>query len=353
MKRLARDAGKFEAVDLFTAVARDKKFEIGNSEDLNSFISGIRESLENSHATPRLLYGKRVEALFAQVAGALGECKFIKSEDAGEMFSDDDGLQAPDYRLILKDGRTFLVEVKNFHSDPFKVPFVLRKPYFLKLEKYAEMHGVQLKIAVFFSQINRWCLLSKRAFKEKGKSFEIGFAHALAKSEMGELLGDKSYGTLPELKIELFTDERHVQTTNDDGKTAIVFGRVKAYCAGAEIHDAHEQDIAFYFMRFGEWEHHDEQCVENGRLLSWAFSCRPRDRCEGQEFEIIGCQSTMISAAFAEHTLHKGLTIALDAPVDPANFQFNISKDYNGKDLPLWQFTMVPNYEKFDHVLQP
>ena len=353
MKRLARDAGKFEAVDLFTAVARDKNFNIGNSKDLDSFVSGIRESLERSHATPTLLYGKRVEALFAQMAGALGECKFIKSEDAGEMFSEDGELQAPDYRLILKDGRTILVEVKNCHNDIFTKPFVLRKPYFLKLEKYAEMHGVQLKVAVFFSQINQWCLLSKRAFKEKGQSLEITFPNALAKSEMGELLGDTSYGTLPELKIELFTGEGDVQTKNDDGMTAIVFRKLKIYCVGREIHDEHEKNIAFYLMRFGDWEHHDEQLVENGRLLAWTFTCRPSDRSEGQEFEIIGFQSRMISAAFAEHTLHEGQTIALDAPVDPANFQFHISKDYKGKDLPLWQFSMVPNYENFNHMRQP
>lgn len=139
MKRMKRNPTKFGVLELFSAIARTKDLRINSSEDLKNFTEIVFESLKESQATPTVLHGKRVEAMFGYIAAALGGCKFIKTEDAGDMFVKGLSMQSPDYRVILNDGTAMLIEVKNFHSkDPYK-RFTLTRKYFEEIERYAAM----------------------------------------------------------------------------------------------------------------------------------------------------------------------------------------------------------------------
>jgi hypothetical protein len=46
---------------------------------------------------------------------SLGKIALIKQEDAGPAWTTRRGLKIPDYRIVLPDGTTFLVEVKHFY----------------------------------------------------------------------------------------------------------------------------------------------------------------------------------------------------------------------------------------------
>ncbi len=204
MKRVKRDPAKFDAIELYTSVGRDRGYKLNVPGDIESFLDTMKGSLQASQTNPLLLHGKRAEALFAQVAGALGQCKFIKKEDSGDIFTAGGNIIAPDYRIVLADGTGLLVEVKNFYIKSVDGEFTLPAETIEGLQQYAEINGLPLKIAIYFSNVNMWVLLPKAAFKKVGKHFSISFVQAVAVNEMA-LLGDRTIATLPRLSLEFRT----------------------------------------------------------------------------------------------------------------------------------------------------
>lgn len=343
MKRLKRNPEKFEVIDLFTAMGREQGYKLAVSGDVDDFIARINRTVKSTQENQRLIHGKRIESMFAHVAGALGRCKLIKQEDSGNTFSTDQNLQAPDYKLILDSGQHFFVEVKNWHFPNFKSLYPLNAEYMEKLENYAKLHGVPLKIAIYFSRFNKWCLLSKESFIEQKNRFVIDFANALAKNEMA-ILGDRTIATRPDLVVELLADPNKDASINDAGEANFIIGNVKFYCANKEITNDTEKSIAFYLIRFGDWQETTAEAVINGNAFAGVrFVYAPEHPPEEQPFALIGELSSMISSAYNEHTVYERSVIALDTKVDPDVFSVEIPMGYKGESLPLWQFEMQPN----------
>lgn len=345
MKRIARNPEKFEPLNLFTIIGRTKGFKLGDAGSIEQFSRTIRESLEASQRSEKELHGKRVEAMFAHVAGALGGCKIVKSEDAGDVFTDEEGLRIPDYRITLAERSQFLAEVKNCHIDCFQKLFQLKTSYFAELERYAEINSVPLKVAVYFSRLNRWCLLSKEAFQERDGRLCTTIANAMAKNEM-HILGDCTLATLPELKLELMADSTEAQLIDSDGRANITFRTSKIFCAGKKLTNPFEQQIAFQLMRLGDWPQESEAIIDAGKLLGVVITARPEsDPPDGQPFSMIGQLSSLVSAAYSEFTVVDRQPVALDAPVNPEALSLKLPRDYKGIELPIWRFTTMPNWE--------
>lgn len=345
MPRVKRRPEKFDLLDLYTAIGRDRGYQIGELAHVDDFLNLVRTSLKSSHANANLLHGKRIEALFAHVADALGACRLIKTEDAGEFFNSGEPIQPPDYRLILKSGSQMLVEVKNFHDPRHTKPFVLKRTYFEMLKRYADLQGVPLKVAIFFSRFNRWCLLSERAFNSVEDRLEICFVEALAKNEMIEI-GDAMIATLPELRLELHADKDEAQVVDPDGRALFTTRAVKLFCADHELLDQTDQNIAFYLMRFGDWDDEESLAViEDRKLVAINLISRPTSVPDDQPFAMIGTFSSMISAAYAEQTVRERKPIALDAKSDPEMFSARIPAEHRSAALPLWRFQIQPNWD--------
>lgn len=118
------------------------------------------------------------------------------------------------------------------------------------------------------------------------------------------------------------------------------------YCAGKEITNDRERDIAFYLMRYGKWGETETPAeIVNGRLVSVAFVSRPEHPSDDQEFQIVGDFSSMVSTAFGELTADDAGLFALDVRQDPQAFGALIPTDYKGEALPLWQFAIEPNFD--------
>lgn len=343
MKRVKRNPEKFEVIDLFTALGREHGYKLSVDEDANDFIERVSNSLKTSQENPNLLYGKRVESLFAHVAGALGGCSLIKQEDSGEAFSTESDIQAPDYKVILKDGSQYFIEVKNCHFPNIKSPFPFKKEYISKLEGYANLHNTPLLFAVYFSRQNKWFLLRKESLVEQKNKFVTDFINAIAKNEMS-LLGDRTIGVEPSLTIELLADLTKEATIDEEGQTNFIIGDVKIYNADREVIDDLEKSIAFYLMRFGSWNEEDGETIySEGKFIGVKFTYSPDFPPEEQIFSMIGELSSMISSSYGEQTIYEQSVIALDTNLEPSVFGVEIPKDYKGNKLPLWQFIMQPN----------
>lgn len=327
-------------------MARNNDYKIESTEDQEDFLSKIATSIKAAAEDQRLLHGKRVEALFAHVAGALGNCLLVKPEDNGGMVAVGVDVRVPDYSLVLRDGSRLMVEVKNCHLDNFKTDYEFTRDYVEALERYANLHGASLKFAIYFSRLNKWVLLSKMAFIERKRKFTINMLDAIAKNEMSTL-GDRSIGTIPALSIELIASDEQDSYISEDGEARFVIGRVRNYCAGNEVINERDKQIVFQLIRFGRWVEAEPQVIMDGaRLLSVRFDYSPYldDWDKEAGFAIVGELSSIVSSAYNEHTVYARRVIALDTKVDPDFFSIDITDGYSGENLPLWQLKLQPNF---------
>lgn len=343
VKRMKRNPEKFEVIDLYTTLGRENGYKLSVDEDLDNFISRVKDSLKASFDNKNLLHGKRVEALFAHVAGALGQCQLIKQEDSGNLFSDGNDIQAPDYVLVLKDGQRIFVEVKNCHFSNPKSPYPFRKDYVERLEKYAELNGAPLKFAIYFSFFNKWLLVSKESLIEQHRRYVATFLHSTAMNEMA-ILGDRMIGVKPPLSVVLVADRDKPAFVDENAQAQFIISDVKLYCDGVEILDKTEKDIAFYLVRFGNFLESECKAFYDGEELRGVkFDYAPESPSEEQIFSMIGDLSSMVSSSYSDHTVNDRKLVALDTKADPEIFSVYIPDSYHGEHLPLWQFIMQPN----------
>ncbi|WP_421148537.1 hypothetical protein [Aeromonas dhakensis] len=346
MKRLARNPGKFEALEVFTAFSREHDYKMTSPEDTEKFLEQFGESLKASQANQILLHGKRMEACFGQVAAGLNGCRIIKTEDTGDVISDDADIMLPDYRLVLKDGRQIFVEVKNSSLPNPTSTYLLRKDYVAKLQRYSVLNGVPLYFAIYYRCLRIWTLLPVGSFIELKQKYETTPIHSLAKSEMA-MLGDVTIGTKPPLVFELVADRTKDASIDADSRANFICGDVKIYCDEKEIENQEEKKIAFYLMRFGQWECGEPEGImdENGKLHSVRFTFYPEspEDFERNGFAMFGSLSSMITEAYNEHTVYEQEVTAISSKADPDVFSVEIPKDYKGDVLGLWRFVMQAN----------
>lgn len=345
MKRLPRAPEKFDALELYSAISREQGYKIGVGDDLESFQQRIGAALKATLQNPNILHGKRVEAMFAYVLGALGRCKYVKQEDGGAVFASTEEFEIPDYRVVTNEGELLLIEVKNFHMKELDSRFLLQRSYLRKLSAYAEMNRARLKVAIYLSRVNKWILLSPESFLEDGRRVYIDLPHGMARNEM-TTLGDRTIATLPPLSIEFSgdpDDERAI--VQPDGTAVFTIRQVQMKCAGKIITREEEQRIAFYLIRYGRWSKNEAPAtLVDGRLKSFAFVSAPDEEpMDGQPFHMLGDLSSMISSAFRELTEGDDGVSSLDVKYDPTFFELRIPEGYKGDALPLWQFVIQPN----------
>ena len=347
MKRQSRNPKKFDTLELYSALSREEGFQINAPGDLEAFHRRIGESLQATLSNPNVLHGKRVEAMFAYVAGAMGRCKYLKQEDGGSAFASSDDYVAPVYRIVTHSDELFLVEVKNFHMKHFSSVYRIKRAYLKKLEAYARINRADLKLAIYFSSVNQWALLSPESFLEKNGELWIDLAHAMARSEMSTF-GDRNIATLPLLRFEMLCDQEGDESLiSNDETAAITIKEVKMHCGDQLLENSMEARIAFYLMRYGDWETtQDPVVITDGRISKVSFSSSPREATTDQGFEIVGSLSSMVSNAFRELTVDDGSDIvSLDVKYDPEFFELAIPENYKGEGLPIWQFIIQPNPE--------
>mgnify|MGYP000452742920 CR=1 FL=1 len=70
-------------------------------------------------------------------------------------------MQPPDFRIVLKDGTNWLVEVKNVYvRNPIRQRrCLLKRNYRKSLDRYAAATGGKLKLAVFWARWSMWTLV--------------------------------------------------------------------------------------------------------------------------------------------------------------------------------------------------
>ena len=337
MKKAERNPEKFGVFDLFDSIGQRRGLTLQDETSIQAFLESISLSLKDN-STPTMLYGRHVEAMFGYIAASLGKCSIVKKEDSGDMFLDIGAAKAPDYRIITKDGMQYLVEVKNFRTDDFNANFRVTKTYLNELLQYSKANNALLKIAVYWSRMNLWTLLSSDALQLNDDKYEINLSEAMKYNEMS-VLGDVMIATTPDLSIRIYTDKKAPHRIDDNGLADFTIGAVKVFCNGVQVTDKLEQNMAVSLMMYGTWNELPPTAkITENELDYIEFIYKPIEYVEDDGFSSIGIMSSIISNQYKSITAPDGKIEKITPNIDTGMLGFTIPADYKGKNLPLWRF---------------
>lgn len=343
--RIARNPEKFDTFDLYAKLCAQNSLDISDLKSVDQVIETLKIALKENHKNLNLVFGKRVEAMFSIVAASLGKCSLIKQEDAGEIYCNE-SVSIPDFRIVLKDSTSFLVEVKNYHRKPFDSTYSFTKKYFDSVIRYSELVNCPVKFAIYYSKMNWWLLLSPDAFEKRGSRYVVQFTDALKKNEM-ITLGDEWLSTTPPIDLYLVSDPTKPAFLNEKtGETSFTIKKVLRYCAGKIVKGDTEQKLLNIFALFSSWgETSLEPVLVDKRLIGVRYRFEPHgDKYSENGFDHLDQISSMISNMYKMITESaSGKVIAVDTTREAKSFSILIPEDYQSEELPLWRFRLQAN----------
>ncbi|POE08561.1 hypothetical protein BV921_15135 [Pectobacterium odoriferum] len=289
-------------------------------------------------------YGQRAEAMFETLVISLGEFQLLKPEDGGRVFAFKK-MQPPDFRVVLKDGTNWLIEVKNvYQPNAFRQRRrLLTKDYRKSLNRYTSMTGGILKLAIFWARWSSWTLVDPEKIDPGGGDFALDMMDALKVSELASL-GDESIGIRAPLLLRLTMNPERTSSIAPNGTVHVTVGHAQIFSAGFELSDPSDQQIAWTVMQYGDWKMGEPRAVVEGdRLIALEFDCAPLEQ-SGQGFESVGFLSRLFARYYADQTMKDGEVVRIKIPAQPE--WLRALRQTNGtRRMPIWRFVLEPNYE--------
>ena len=280
--------------------------------------------------------------MFEALLVSLGCYRLLKSEDEG-IVHPINTFQAPDFRVVLPDGTQWLIEVKNAYIDD---PLNQRRRFMTsayreKLDNYASSTGGELKLAVYWAKWGMWTLVSPDRFLDSNGNVILDLKGGMFENELGSL-GDRFVFTRPPLTLRLNANPEKTTTVSEEGTVGFTVGGVQIYSGHKEIVDPKEMEIAWMFMRFGNWpETGPRPIFAHNQVIAIEFQWEPEEDNERKQASI-GTLSGMFSRYYAEQTLQDDQVMRLSAPPRPGWFTPLLSPHYRGKSLPLSTVKLIP-----------
>lgn len=346
MKRQASDRLNFSSLKSLDEFVRLKGSSIGDIGTQDQWFQDLRKSLQVHLNHEARLHGLRIESVFAHVVAAMGHCTLISEEDSGTYFSSEECLQRPDFRIVTNDSRKMLVEVKNYHPASPMRDYSIQGDYLASLKRYAEVCGIPLWIAIYWSKWNIWTLLDSTRLDATQKVVKIKMTEAFLHNEM-HLLGDAMIGTEPPLSFRLYADQNKPRTVQYGAETGFTIKKVCLCSNNREIDDPIERQIAWFLIWNGKWvssEYIPE--IQDGLVNFVELQFQPSDvedqPIEEIGFRIVGHLSQMVTSECLRSTSGDGSIRSISPSLQVENLGVHIPRDYKGKALPLWRFVTLP-----------
>ena len=208
----------FDLLAEFGKFGLERRMSLRDPVTISAFIGHVGDRVEGALGDSPLLYGQRTEAMFEAFLVSLGEFELLKGEDSGRLFPDV-RYRVPDFRVVLKDGSHWLIEVKNvYEPDPLQQRRrVFSASHLGQLTAYADATGAELKIAVFWARWRIWTLVSPDRLIEEDGGLNLDMLTALRVNELSSL-GDRTIGTRPPLRLRLTMDQARTGPVDADGQ---------------------------------------------------------------------------------------------------------------------------------------
>jgi hypothetical protein len=351
MKRLKRDNPGIDQIKLLSAFARKNGFSQYSEDALKAFADEATRSVTTIVEHDARLSGLRAEAVFLAVVTGIGKVLLIKAEDDGELYYAGADARPPDYRVVLDDGTSLLVEVKTMSMHGIQDSFKLGDSAIQQLRRYAELMKTDLRIAIYWDGMRTWTLNRLDAF-EPGtaglKQWSIDFARAFTTNEMS-ILGDRYIATPAPLVFRVHADPDGTDPLPDgEGSMRIKIARAELLSGETPLTGKAAQ-IAWTLLWHGTWVDAGQRTNAEGNRLVWidhlVAPTDDPDEWEGAGCHIIGSLSRIITSAYlsgAERTVHTTSESRVLAPGFMGQF---IPDDFMTLELPLALMEIRANLE--------
>ena len=334
------------AIDLFSRLDRGSTdTAIGDPERVEAVVAQIRDGLMGTLSTASAVHGLQAELMFEGLVASLGSCLLVKKEDAGDCYFTGDQLKLPDYRIVLANGRSLLVEVKSHGKDSMSA-FRIGVGEMEGLNRYAALiGGADLRLGIYWARANLWTLVDPKFFTVEGSKYVISITDAMMHNEMAAL-GDLMVSTRHPLSLTLLADLTEDHSVDEHGEANLTIGGVELRCRGTLLELEVEKSLAMFFMLNGSWAGSESAHVEGGELMSVTFEMVPEEPVDGQVHQSLGWLSSLFSSWFRSVTMPGTEVRRLGSEVDPGSLGQMIPTDYASEALPLWRFHIQPKHHE-------
>lgn len=341
MKKVGRDPGKLETLNLFSLLQDEDSGSLSAPERRDTFMARMNSGLDRALSSESTLHGIRAQAMFEGMVASLGKVRLLKQEDSGECYFEGDAIQMPDFRVVTDSGVVLLIETKSHYQSNPMAEFRLRTADFEALRRYAAMFRTPLRFAIYWAHWNQWTLNRPESFSNTNKHSTISFQTAMKRNEMADL-GDYTIATRFPLSLTMVADLDQPRSIDAKGAATMRACRSEVSCAGEPINDKVGRNIALYLMMYGKWEYAggEVKLDESGLPVAVVHSVAPSEIANPHErFEMIGSLSSLYSRLYNSLTLEDGLVTKLRVK-DPTSLAPVIPRDWNSQVLPLWRFVL-------------
>jgi hypothetical protein len=335
-------ATPIELLISFAQFGRERRISLRDPKASEDFTAYVAQAIGGAITSDALLHGQRTQNMFEALVVSLGNCKLLKTEDAGRCHLKGQ-FRVPDFRVILNDDSQWLVEVKNIYDhEASRQVTKFTRTYLQQLQEYAGAMKYPLKFALYWARWGIWTLITPEDLAEDGGKLTINMIKAVRVNEMASL-GDRTIGTEPPLRLRLLANPEKPRLLNGAEEAVITIAGVEMISACREITDSVEKEIAWILMQFGDWELSGPTAIMSGKEVdALEFTWTPSQRAN-EGFEMIGTLSSMFARYYASQTLGESGVIQTEADYTPGWFMPLVSREAPSGALPLWRFVLQPN----------
>lgn len=314
-----------------------KTLKVNNIHDSELLLQRLKE-LTKFGIKDTVKYGAIIEMIFGKILFSLSKCKVIKKEDSGDTYSEDD-IKVPDYRVVLCDGRQFLVEVKETNGSKI---YRLNDEYVKALERYSLLVGNELKIAIYWTKYNFWCLNSLSDFSIVNNKHCISMEKSFKRNEFA-IFGDLAIGLVPNLRLRLITKKEEEKNVEDKKQIKARIQKIEMIYNDKLLKDNKIMSVFFFFMLYGKWGCKELVNYNGTDTVVFEYSFNPHE--EKRDFNIIGYLSSMLTRLYKDVCYDKNGEVKNAFPTG-LNIDFSPIREYTkSKDIPMWIITIVKNNE--------
>ena len=106
----------FNLLAIAATFAQEHNLSLNDPAFIERFLADAAPRLQTALADPTLIHGSRTERMFEAMVLSLGRFRLFKTEDIGRVHSATN-YRAADFRIVLEDGKQWLIEVKNVRCE--------------------------------------------------------------------------------------------------------------------------------------------------------------------------------------------------------------------------------------------
>ncbi len=313
-----RKPATFEALNLLLGLSSRFGIKLNDPSLKDLILEHAVRDAEAILVEPHRQEGLHAQRKFESLIRELGRYRRLKHDDAGEVWTaDGKKIRPPDYRVDLRDGTSFLVEVKSTDAHGFGDVFSLPKQVYRQHLAYLLPGDPPLKFAIYWKQWRLWTLVDPSAFTKKKATFYIGVGEAMVANEMARF-GDAYIAVGVPLTIRIEFEPIPI-VEDEEGYYQVTIRRVVVLCQGQHIKEDVAKNLAIFAMFYGpglEGGDGWRPQVRDGKLWATDLEVTSDEAAGGKAH--LGPLSTLHAGLFDRATRNDhGLIDQFDGPCVP------------------------------------